>query len=74
VRARARARAALVIEHTVRMRLIVICGLWLYRIFPQLIEARFSGKKLNNKMDFLIFCTIFVKDVLYYKKNRESEV
>jgi len=44
---------ALVIQHAMRMRHIVICGLFLSAAFLHIISltARFSGKKvITNKM------------------------
>ena len=63
---------ASVIQHAMRMRHIVICGLPGSTIFLEIISQTrdFRSKKFTeHKMRVLIFSTVFVWNISYYEKN-----
>ena len=62
---------ALVTQHAIRMRHIVICGLSGSTIFYTLSHKRhdFQKKVTEHKMCVLIFCTTFVWNISHSKKN-----
>jgi hypothetical protein len=61
----------LVVQHAVRMRHIVICGLPGCTKFSHIISqtARFSKNVTELKMCVLIFSTTFVCNIFHSKKN-----
>ena len=62
---------ALVIQHAIRMRHVVICGLSVSTIFFQLSHKRHDSRKnvTEHKMCVVIFSTTFIWNISHSKKN-----
>jgi hypothetical protein len=61
---------ALVIQHTMRMHRIVICGLTIFFFSHYLITARLSEKIfIEHKMCLSIFSKTFVRNISHSKEN-----
>jgi hypothetical protein len=56
------------------MRLIVIWGLWLSRIFLHLIEARSSGEKIERNGCFDFLYNFFLRRSLFQEELRQRNI
>ena len=60
--------------HAMRVRFVVICGLFAHNIFPHLINGTIFGKKLKNKIRVLIFCATLCETFLILRRIRQDMI
>ena len=67
----ARALVVSLIQHTQRMRLIVICGLWLHHIFRRYLinGAIFGKKRLQMKCAFRLSVQLVSEKISHSEEN-----